>query len=431
MYKIHRILLVIFAGLITFSVQGQINTRSPYSRFGIGDLYGNSVGYAQGMGGAGIGMRMKNQMNLTNPASFTAQDTLTFLFDFGLSIGQTNYLGNNGSIKFNNGGLSHIAISFPVFKWWIANIGMTPYSKVGYNIKSEARRSGYISPVDFFYKGSGGLNRYFIGSAFAIKNFSIGVNAYYLLGTLEVNKSYTFWHARDLDQTFNTRSVYEHTVSDMYFGLGAQYSLSLSKDIKGVIGIVYDFENKISTKSNTFISSEYNSNSTTTYFPEDTILYARGVKGNMTLPARLGIGASLIFKNKFTVALDYTQQDWTGNKYPMANIEDVLTKAQTVNFGFQYIPNQNAVRGYFNHINIRTGAYYSKTYMKFNNEDINDYGMSFGLGLPFRNSGSMIHINYELGRRGTRKNDLIQENYQYIFISLTLRDFWFIKSKFD
>jgi hypothetical protein len=129
--------------------------------------------------------------------------------------------------------------------------------------------------------------------------------------------------------------------------------------------------------------------------------------------------------------MDYTQQDWTGNKYPMANMDNVLTKAQSVNFGFQYVPNQNAVRGYLNHVNFRAGAYYSKTYMKFNNENINDYGMSFGLGLPFNNTGSMIHLNYALGRRGTRENQLIQENYQYLYLSITLRDFWFIKSKFD
>jgi hypothetical protein len=69
--------------------------------------------------------------------------------------------------------------------------------------------------------------------------------------------------------------------------------------------------------------------------------------------------------------------------------------------------------------------------MKFRNENIKDYGMSFGLGLPFRNSGSIININYELGRRGTLNNGLIQENYQYLYISLTLRDFWFVKSKID
>ena len=431
MHKIYRFLFVILAGLVTISIQGQINTRSPYSRFGIGDLYGNSIGYSQGMGGSGIGLRLKNQMNLTNPASLTAQDTLVFLFDFGLSLSQTSYLGNNSSVKFNNAGLSHLTISFPVFKWWVASIGMTPYSKVGYNIKSEAPRNGYISPVDFFYKGSGGLNRYFISSGFAIKNLSIGFNAYYLLGTLEVSKAYMFWHARDLDQTYNTQSIYEHTVSDMYFGLGAQYSLSLSDDVKGVIGMVYDFRNKIRTKTNTTIYSAFNTSGSTTYYPEDTIAFAEGTVGNLVLPAKFGIGASLIFKNKLTLAMDYTQQDWTGNKYPMANMDNVLTKAQSVNFGFQYVPNQNAVRGYLNHVNFRAGAYFSKTYMKFNNENINDYGMSFGLGLPFDNTGSMIHLNYALGRRGTRENQLIQENYQYLYVSITLRDFWFIKSKFD
>jgi hypothetical protein len=432
MHKIFKFLLAILITLSSFSLYGQKSTSSPYSRYGIGDMYRPGIGYTKGMGGTGIGMQLKNQMNLLNPASFAAQDTLTFLFDFGFSYGGTTYAGNGSSFKKSNGEISHLAISFPVTKWWVANLGMTPFTKVGYNMYSKGYRESYISPVKFLYEGSGGLNRYFISSAFAIKNFSVGVNAYYLLGTLEIKNSYEFWHALDKDVTFNTSTTKEYSVSDMYLGFGAQYAFKLSDNIKGVFGMTYDLANKINTTNNTYTYSKYNySSGATQGFPTDTVVFEEGVNRSMDLPSKFGMGASIVFKNKLTFALDYTQQDWTGKIYPMSNVGNILKKAQTTSFGVQYVPNYGAVRGYLNHVSFRAGGYSSSTYMKFKGENINDYGMSFGLGLPFRNSGSTLNINYELGRRGTLNNGLIRENYQYLYISLTLRDFWFVKSKFD
>lgn len=431
MHKTYKFFFAILVSLVTLSLQGQKSTDSPYSRYGIGDMYRPGTGHNKGMGGTGIGMQMKNQMNLLNPASFAAQDSLTFLFDFGFSLSNTNYQTSNNSFKKKNAELSHLAISFPVTKWWVANLGMTPYSKVGYNMYNHSNRDGYISPVKYSYEGSGGLNRYFISSAFAIKNFSFGINAYYLLGTLEIKNTLSFWHALDQGATFNTQSTKEYSVSKMYLGLGAQYSLTLSDDIKGTIGVVYDFGNKINASSNVYTYSSYNyTTSSQVEVPQDTVEFAEG-KSTMDLPAKFGLGASLVFKDKLTLGLDFTQQDWTGKKYPMSNIENILTKAQTLNMGAQYVPNSRAVRGYLNHVSFRMGAYYSSTYMQFRNENIKDYGMSFGLGLPFPNSGSFVNINYELGRRGTLNNGLVQENYNYLYISLTLRDFWFVKSKFD
>ena len=432
MHKTFKFFLAILVSLASLSLQGQKSTNSPYSRYGIGDMYRPGTGYSKGMGGTGIGMQMKNQMNLINPASFTAQDTLTFLFDFGFSLSNTNYEGNSNSFKRKNAELSHLAVSFPVTKWWVANIGLTPYSKVGYNVYNQGYRAGYISPVKYSYEGSGGLNRYFLSSAFALKNFSFGVNAYYLLGTLEIKNSMSFWHALDQGNTFNTETTKEYSVSKMYLGFGAQYSFKIADGIKGVVGAIYDLGNKINATTNIYTYSTYNySSSSTQEVPVDTVEFKEGDKSTMDLPSKFGLGASVVFKDKFTLGLDYTQQDWSGKKYPMSNIENILTKAQTLSFGGQYVPNSQAVRGYLNHVSFRMGAYYSSTYMQFRNENIKDYGMSFGLGLPFSNSGSMININYELGRRGTLNNGLIQENYHYLYISLTLRDFWFVKSKFD
>ena len=64
----------------------QLTPSSPYSRYGLGDLQSSAFGRATAMGGAGIASRYNLQINSANPASYTAIDSLNFLFEFGLQL---------------------------------------------------------------------------------------------------------------------------------------------------------------------------------------------------------------------------------------------------------------------------------------------------------------------------------------------------------
>ena len=66
------------------------NTNSPYTRYGWGLLSGQTMGDNTAMGGIAYGLRNGSQINTANPASYTAIDSLTFLFDGGLSFQNTN-----------------------------------------------------------------------------------------------------------------------------------------------------------------------------------------------------------------------------------------------------------------------------------------------------------------------------------------------------
>ena len=66
-----------------------------------------------------------------------------------------------------------------------------------------------------------------------------------------------------------------------------------------------------------------------------------------------------------------------------------------------------------------------------NDQQINDFGISFGVGLPVYHSNSTINIGAEIGRKGTKQNNLIVENYAKLNLSINLHDFWFIKRRFD
>ena len=60
-----------------------------------------------------------------------------------------------------------------------------------------------------------------------------------------------------------------------------------------------------------------------------------------------------------------------------------------------------------------------------------DYGISFGVGLPLRNTKSSFNFTFEGGRRGLMESEKLLENYVLISFSVTLHDFWFVKRKFD
>ena len=75
------VLFLVFAHLLV----GQNNTNSPYTRFGYGELIDANSGEQRAMGGIGIGSRNSSSINAMNPASYSAVDSMTFMFDFGVS----------------------------------------------------------------------------------------------------------------------------------------------------------------------------------------------------------------------------------------------------------------------------------------------------------------------------------------------------------
>ena len=74
----------------------QNGSSSPYSRFGYGDLNDNVPNTYRAMGGVGLGMRSNKVINPSQPASFTAGDSLTFMFDLGASVMWSAYSDVSG-----------------------------------------------------------------------------------------------------------------------------------------------------------------------------------------------------------------------------------------------------------------------------------------------------------------------------------------------
>ena len=91
--------------MIAVGAWAQNATSSPSSRFGYGELNNNLPNAYRAMGGVGVGMRSNKAINPAQPASYTAIDSLTFMFDIGGAFLYTNYGDANGQRNKVNGNL--------------------------------------------------------------------------------------------------------------------------------------------------------------------------------------------------------------------------------------------------------------------------------------------------------------------------------------
>lgn len=97
-------------------------TTSPYSKFGYGLLGDNATSAQRQMGGVGYAMRSGRQINVMNPASYAAIDSLTFLFDMGTDVSMYWRKDNTGSSKDWGGGLEYVTMQFPVTSYILSLI---------------------------------------------------------------------------------------------------------------------------------------------------------------------------------------------------------------------------------------------------------------------------------------------------------------------
>ena len=83
------------------------------------------------MGGLAQPIRNPFGINYLNPASYSAQDTMSFILDFGFEAGGTLYETSTQSKRTGIANLDHVAIQFPVTKRGGISLGFVPFSQVG------------------------------------------------------------------------------------------------------------------------------------------------------------------------------------------------------------------------------------------------------------------------------------------------------------
>lgn len=407
--------------------------NSPYTRYKIGELINQGFSYNRSLGGSSIALRPKNQINYLNPASYTAQDTNSFLFQTGLTGRYALVSSNLDQDESFNVNINYLSIGFPLAKWCGMSVGVAPFSRIQYFVREERNEELVGEPMTFDYSGFGGLNEFYFGTGFEIKNMvSIGAHAGYIFGSLDRKQESYLTEIPAASSLIERRQNY--IVGDLYYKLGIQIHPTFGNHTL-ILGATYDFETNIDVKLK---GSATRYHTATSYnFSPDSLSFNLEEASPFYLPAKLGIGISYSYKDFLTATAEYMKQDWSGTNIVYSNFRTGLY--ESYRFGVEVYPaplKKNKRITYFDRVKYRFGGNITKSYLYYDDENIGSWGFSAGLGLPIKNSrklftGTVFNLGYSYIQKGTTDLGLIKENVHIITFGFTLHDFWFLKPKYD
>ena len=408
---LHIFVAMIVAALSYGSAFAQ-GTTSPYSKIGYGLLSDNASSIQRSMGGVGYAMQNGRTINAMNPASYSQVDSLTFLWDMGIDL--TNLWSSENGVKAHSfgGGLDYITAEFKMAKHLGGSFGLIPFSSVGYTFGST------LEGGSEYRSGSGGINQLYLGAGYEpLKGLSVGANVSYMFGTTVNNNTITVTGG----QITLFQRVME--VRDWNLQLGVQYARNINAADRVVVGATY--QPKKSFHGHTW-GTYYDSQDT----QFDSIGYT-SLSGKYEQPHSLGVGVSYTHRNRLQVELDYTYQDWSGAKYAPLEGFEVSTlqfdKRWKVAAGMQYCANRRT--SYWGMASYRLGAYFNHDYINITGNNVRDYGVSAGIGLPVPNGKTTINLGFEWKHRYAAPVSLIKEDYFNITVGVNFNESWFWKNK--
>lgn len=434
-----RLLLVFLGTSVSIFSSAQNNTKSPYSRFGLGDVAFSGLAQNSAMGQTGTGIRRSNMLNTLNPASY---GNLSFtIFETGALLDQGNIADKSQSQFFRNAAYAYLNLAFPVSPklGWGASFGLQPVSHVGYNINSYDWQGDSLATL-FVYNGRGGLSKFYMGHGFRLwsksrtdnaKNkellheLNFGFNVNYVYGQLRIGKAAYFY-----DTTSSTNNYKEERtryIGDVNYDLGLQYTTRLRNKEYLTIGATFAPSASLSGEQIMFARSLYPGSLDNT---KDTIVYEEdGEAGKLIMPAAWSAGLSWQKEDKWMLALDVKGQNW--KQYELFGASDSMQNSFSVNLGGMWIPDASAIKKRWKKAEYRAGLRYANTNLLVRGEPIKEMGVSLGVGVPVFRQRSKINFTVEYYKRGTTNNNLLQEDHIRFILGLSLGEKWFNRIKID
>lgn len=413
-----RSILIAVMLLATVSSIAQTRTSSPYSFFGLGQQ--TFRGTIENRSMAGIRTYLDSvHVTIQNPASY-AKLRLT---NYGIGAAHTETTGTDGNLTETSRAttVEYLSLGLPIGKKGGFGFGLVPFQSVGYNLGS--------NNTDLYsrFSGAGDLNRVYLGAGYQLtKDLSIGAEMRYNFGQ-ETNSSSVALNTVQ----FGTNEVNETDLSGFSYNIGVHYQKIINNKYELQATVVYSPESRITginnRSLNTFtLDGDFNEFIVTRRNFDET-------SENLRLPSDLTLGIGIGQRLQWGVITEFSTRGssaLSARSFAPANSEFV--DASSYRLGGFFIPDYNSISSYWKRATYRGGMRYESTGLVLNNEEINEFGISFGLGLPIgaQSGFSNANIGFEYGQRGTTTNGLIRENFFSISIGLSLNDKWFTPRKY-
>jgi hypothetical protein len=301
-----------------------------------------------------------------------------------------------------------------------------PYSSKSYDIVNTSTTTDGTVFANRF-KGTGTLNTAQIAASYKVSNeFALGLRANYYFGNL-----YDLNEITTADSQLINGYETKNNVRNFNFTLGTSYQhLNTRTDKKLTIGATTTFGNT----SN--MTTDYTNS---TYFyaadvkKEEQIIEQKSTSSKNLLPVQASLGFGYGSENQWFVSgqIDYKKGETISYFGKTFDFQDTYR----ISAGGWYLPNYNNFRNYFSRVVYRYGAFYERGGLKIGNNSINKFGISAGVMLPFKTSSitrmSGLELGIELGKRGTLKDNLINQNFINLRVGFNFADKWFRKSLYN
>lgn len=301
-----------------------------------------------------------------------------------------------------------------------------PFSTVGFKLKSSEINSIDQTLREKKFLGNGNINRVLFGTSYKINSkFSVGFDINYNFGKI---KTETVEFVEDPVIQLGSRERNTSIVKGFSSSFGVTYEGKINNKLTLYSSLTFSPESKLYSENTRNIATIVYGSSGNELIDEEQDV---DVQNNyIAIPTKLSIGSGIGVKNKWLIATEITLQQTSKleNRFK-DELNGDFKNATKIALGGFFIPKYNSFSSYFSRITYRAGLRYENTGLVLKNESINDYGMTFGLGLPV--GLSKINIGFELGKKGTTTQNLIQENYFNLNIGLSLSDLWFRKREIN
>jgi hypothetical protein len=425
--------------------------NSPYSRYGLGNLYPRMNVISRGMGGVSAAYGDYFSINYNNPASYAGFQVFTeqrsgkvssgrVILDAALNLDSRKLAEPNTTRSFRSNDVlfSHVYVGVPIRKNWGMSFGLRPMSRVSYNIVSRERlqsSTGQDGDSIFTqYTGSGGSFLPTIGTGFGSNNFRVGANIGYLFGKKELTTRRGFLN--DSIEYAASNHTTNTNYGSLFYTVGTQWLIDLDSSVLLRIGASGNWKQSLNGTQD-ILRQTYTRNSTGQELQIDSVFQQSDIAGTVVYPASYTAGVMLDIASGertagWSIGVDYTTQKW--NDFRFFGATDRVQNNYEIRVGAQVNPSLTAVRnGRLR--SYRFGFFTGKDYINIG-QDLPVFGVTLGLGLPLRNysrltnQASILNFGLEYVRRGNDKN-VIKEDLFRLSLGLNFTDFWFGKRKYD
>lgn len=423
-------LLGLLFGATTASWTQNNSTQSPYTRFGLGEISRGLTNASKGMGGLSLGIRDASLINPANPASYTAVDSMTFIFDLGLSTSWSLLQEGKSSASTLLGNIDYATLLFPINKYIALSAGITPFSTVGYRytVQQPILNAPESSTFKSSFYGTGNLNEIYAGISIQPFDFwSIGVNGTLLFGSLRHNRKVTFPSMSNSEEP-----AFLHTLKMKGWGLtaGTQFQVPLrEQQDKLTLGLTFSPGTPINSTRIELERIE-RAGQPPRLIKGDTLhsknLYHRpesyGLGLSYALDTRLLLGADVLY-NRWNNSFQNTESEYKGvNQFQVA-------------LGAALTPNVRSGR-YAARVQYRLGLNAENSAISVRNakggfDPYYKAGVTVGVGLPLVDRRSYVDLLLSYSRVIPTGMIKLSDNVLQLTLSLRFNEAWFKQIKLD